>query len=62
MPTLKNLVSLFIKFVYLFSMVVLSIVIPGCPPDDVGFAIVNLRHNLSICAAYPRIKQESSGR
>jgi len=38
-------------------MVVLSIAIPGCPPDDVNFAITNLRHNLSICTVYPRIKE-----
>ena len=30
---------LIMKFVYLFSMVILSIATPGCPPDDVNFAI-----------------------
>jgi hypothetical protein len=47
--TPKELVLALLKSIYLFCIVLLFIVIPGCPPEDAGFAIVILRRFISNC-------------
>lgn len=45
---IKNLVSIFTRFIFIFCMIILSILIPGCPPDVTGFAIINLRQYIIV--------------
>lgn len=47
--TPKEFVLLSLRSIYLFSIVLLSIVVPGCPPEDTGFAIVILKRFISNC-------------
>ncbi len=44
----KNPITIFTRYIYICSMIILSIIIPGCPPDITKFAIITLRQFIII--------------
>jgi hypothetical protein len=44
----KNPVAIFARYIYICLMILLSIIIPGCPPDVTEFALITLRQFITI--------------
>jgi hypothetical protein len=44
----KNPVIIFARYIYICLMIILSIIIPGCPPDVTEFALITLRQFITI--------------
>jgi hypothetical protein len=44
----KNPVTIFARYIYICLMIILSIIIPGCPPDVTEFALITLRQFITI--------------
>jgi hypothetical protein len=45
---IKNPVIIFSRYTYICLMIILSIIIPGCPPDVTEFALITLRQFITI--------------
>ena len=45
---IKNPVTIFSRYIYICLMIILSIIIPGCPPDVTEFALITLRQFITI--------------
>jgi hypothetical protein len=44
----KNPVIIFARYIYTCLMIILSIIISGCPPDVTEFALITLRQFITI--------------
>jgi hypothetical protein len=45
---IKNPVTIFSRYTYICLMIILSIIIPGYPPDVTEFALITLRQFITI--------------
>ena len=45
---IKNPVTIFSRYTYICLMIILSIIIPGCPPDVTQSALITLRQFITI--------------